>query len=359
MIAVAAVFGWLAVAGSVAEDELELALERGRSLHSEQRWADAEVQWGRVLELESVNAEAWHKLGYAQHRMAKWRPASIAHQRATQVATEDDAEIRLRAYYDLACCWVQLGQRADAIHALESAVKAGLNNPEYMLADPHLEALSEEPGFERIIADLRRGRRNVAILVHAGAKLFDFAGPAEVFSTAHIPGKGRQFNVFTVGEYAQPLVCGSVRITPEYSFDTCPRPDVVVIPGGQTAIAQGSVEALRWIKESAANAEAIISVGSGVLLLVDTRVLKGERVVTSPEAEESLEREASALQIVQDRSFVDAGSVVSARDGFAAVDASLHVVLELLGRDARDATARRFGRVVDPEGSKKARRQNF
>src|SRR5262245_33256928 len=71
--------------------------------------------------------------------------------------------------------------------------------------------------------------RNVAILVWDGVELLDFAGPGEVFAAAHI-GRRSAFRVFTVSPDAKPCVSqGFLKITPSYSIENCPKPNVLVI----------------------------------------------------------------------------------------------------------------------------------
>src|SRR5262245_50773113 len=69
--------------------------------------------------------------------------------------------------------------------------------------------------------------RNVAIVVHEGVELLDFAGPGEVFEAV----EAGAFQVFTVGETTEPVTSqGFLKITPNYSIENCPQPGILVIP---------------------------------------------------------------------------------------------------------------------------------
>ncbi len=73
-------------------------------------------------------------------------------------------------------------------------------------------------------------RRNVAIVLYPGVELLDFAGPGEVFAS------NAAFHAYTVAVTRAPLVSQHfVQITPTYSIDEAPKPDIVVIPGGSVA----------------------------------------------------------------------------------------------------------------------------
>src|SRR5215467_14020495 len=81
------------------------------------------------------------------------------------------------------------------------------------------------------------GRIEVAVLISDGAVMIDFAGPWEVFSDVmlHSTGKTHEqlhpFHLYTVAESKGPIhASGGMLITPEYTFEDAPVPNVVVIP---------------------------------------------------------------------------------------------------------------------------------
>ncbi len=94
-----------------------------------------------------------------------------------------------------------------------------------------------------------KGPINVAFVISEGANVIDIAGPWEVFSDAMLTFKGKPwheadgddmmmpFNTYTVSDSLKPVhaVSGLV-IVPNYSFETAPKPQVIVIPaqGGRS-----------------------------------------------------------------------------------------------------------------------------
>ena len=94
-----------------------------------------------------------------------------------------------------------------------------------------------------------KGAINVAFVISEGANVIDIAGPWEVFSDAMLTSKGKPwheadgddmmmpFNTYTVSDSLKPVhaVSGLV-IVPNYSFETAPKPQVIVIPaqGGRS-----------------------------------------------------------------------------------------------------------------------------
>lgn len=179
--------------------------------------------------------------------------------------------------------------------------------------------------------------RKVAVLVYDGMELLDFAGPGEVFAAA---GQGRAFDVFTVAPAAGPVTSqGFVAIAPRYTLADCPKPDILVIPGGSTRQIAEDPAVIAWIRETAPDAEVVLSVCTGSLLLARAGVLDGLEATTHRSALNDLRRAATGTKVVEGRRFVDNGKVVTSAGVSAGIDVSLHVVGRLLGADAARETA--------------------
>ncbi len=123
-------------------------------------------------------------------------------------------------------------------------------------------------------------RRTVAILIFQGVELLDFAGPFEVFSAARrtFDAPAPLFDVFTVAESTDPIRCNNpVTVVPDYTLESCPPADILVIPGGQgTRTAINRPEVVAWIRDRAAAAELTTSVCTGSFLLAQAGLLEGK-----------------------------------------------------------------------------------
>lgn len=182
------------------------------------------------------------------------------------------------------------------------------------------------------------GGKNVAIFIHEGVELLDFSGPGEVFRAA---GHGSAFRVYTVAASARPVTSGGfVTVTPEYTFANCPRPDVLVIPGGQTELPLGDPATIEWITKTSRDAEVTLSVCTGAFLLAKAGLLDGRGATTHWSAIDELRDAAPKARVVGDVRYVDSGRVVTAAGVSAGIDGSLHVVERLLGPAAARETAR-------------------
>ena len=81
-------------------------------------------------------------------------------------------------------------------------------------------------------------RKRVGILVFPDVEVLDFCGPFEVFSVTRLHEEARReelspFEVLLVAEKSGTVVTtGGMKVTPDYTIDTCPPLDVLVVPGG-------------------------------------------------------------------------------------------------------------------------------
>jgi transcriptional regulator GlxA family with amidase domain len=181
--------------------------------------------------------------------------------------------------------------------------------------------------------------RTVHILLFDAVEVLDFAGPFEVFAAA---GRDGAFTVRTVAESTNPIrATGGLTVTPDLALDDAPPAEVLVIPGGtgaRTAMHQSAV--LDWIRAAAPEAEVVLSVCTGALILARAGLLDGRTATTHHTALDALADLAPKTSVVADRRFVDNGSVVTAAGVAAGIDAALHIVRRLAGDAHAEDTAR-------------------
>ena len=222
------------------------------------------------------------------------------------------------------------------------------------LDSPSANAREEKAVVPNLGATNMKNKRNVAILVHEGVELLDFAGPGEVFASAN---HRSAFQVYTVAASAAEVVSqGFVTVKPQYTFANCPPPDVVILPGGRTDIPLNDPAVISWIKQSSQKAEVVMSVCTGAFLLAKAGLLDGREATTHWSAIAALRQEAPKTTVRENRRFVDNGKVITAAGVSAGIDASLHVVDKLLGREAAEQTAHYMEYRWQPESdSEKSR----
>ncbi len=185
----------------------------------------------------------------------------------------------------------------------------------------------------------RHSVRYVAIVVWQGAEILDFAGPSEVFASTRVDNKPA-FLCYTVGITGEPITSqGFIKIDPEFSIDTCPQPDIIVLPGGGTSNALASPALIRWVKQAGAESEIAMSVCTGAFVLASAGLLDEKEATTYHSAIEGLRGFAPYTMVHEDQRWVDNGHVVTSAGVSAGIDASLHVVSRLHGKQTAQATA--------------------
>ncbi len=183
--------------------------------------------------------------------------------------------------------------------------------------------------------------RNVAVFLFDDVEVLDFAGPFEVFSVTRLADGTAPFSVYTVALESRPIKArNDLSINPRYTIDDCPRPDIVVIPGGYgTRREMRNDRVLQWVKRSAAECELILSVCSGALILAKAGLLDGLRATTHRGALDELKEASPNVVLAPTERFVDNGRIVVSAGVAAGIDMSLHVVGRLLGEEIATAVA--------------------
>lgn len=205
------------------------------------------------------------------------------------------------------------------------------------------DAVYDEPGRCPVcgMTLIEKGSlKNVAIMIWNGVELLDFAGPGEVFAAARAAG-GPGYNVFTVGITKDPILSqGFVRVTPQYSIDDSPPPDILVLPGGGVNAPMNDAKAMEWIRRVSNEADIVMSVCTGAFIVAKLGLLNGLEATTWHGAIDEFRRAAPNVTVLTNRRFVDNGDVITAAGVSAGIDAALHVVRRMFGPEIAGRTAR-------------------
>ncbi len=191
-------------------------------------------------------------------------------------------------------------------------------------------------------------KMKVGIFIFDQVEVLDFAGPYEVLSrTRTEPGmesrrsdESAPFDVFTVARSADTVTAvGGLKVVPDYSFETAPKIDLLLVPGGMgTRALIDDAEVLDWIRGVAAEARRTTSVCTGALLLANADLLDGRRATTHWGALDLLESLDRGIDVDRESRFIDDGVVTSA--GVAAgIDMAFYLVEQQCGRDVANETA--------------------
>jgi transcriptional regulator GlxA family with amidase domain len=191
-------------------------------------------------------------------------------------------------------------------------------------------------------------KRSVAVLLFDGVEELDFAGPWEVFGNVATlaPDLCR---VFSVSERGGEVRCAKgLRVVADYAFADAPRPDVLVVPGGQgTRSEVENPRLLDYLRRAAGVAELTTSVCTGAFLLERAGLLGGRQATTHWRSLDRL-RALGTVDVVGDRRFVDEGPVVTASGVSAGIDMALHVAGRLWGPELARRVQKRIEYFPEP-----------
>lgn len=172
------------------------------------------------------------------------------------------------------------------------------------------------------------GNVQVAVMISDMATVIDFAGPWETFQDAgyetHVVSKTLDIVTATNG----------LRIQPEFTFDTTPQPNVIVI-GAQKA----PPEALTWIRKVAPGADVVMSVCTGAFILARTGLLDGQYATTHHEFYDKFEHEFPKVHLVRGLRFVENHQTSCAGGLTSGIDLALRVIERYEGKSTADQVA--------------------
>ena len=184
-------------------------------------------------------------------------------------------------------------------------------------------------------------RRNVAIMIFDDVEVLDFCGPFEVFGVSYDEDRNHLFNVYTIAENNAPVIArNGLSINPNHTLEDCPKPDIFLVPGGQgTRKEIHNPVLIDWIKSQAIEAELVLSVCTGSLMLAKAGLLEGLSATTYHTAFDLLGDLAPNTKLCPGERYVDNGKVITSAGISAGIDMSLYVVAKLHGMEQAKRTA--------------------
>ena len=189
---------------------------------------------------------------------------------------------------------------------------------------------TKEEQMEKIV---QFGKKKIAMYIHQGMEILDFAGPAEVFKVSG-------FETYTVGLTKDPIVSqGFITIVPEYSIDDCPKPDIIAVFGGNGWKASDEERVQKWLQEMTPKVDHVYSVCTGAFFLAKAGLLDGQTATTFHSSIESLRKTAPEANIVEGYKYVDNGKIITAAGVSSGIEGALYLVSKLKGEEQAKSTA--------------------
>lgn len=172
------------------------------------------------------------------------------------------------------------------------------------------------------------GNVQVAVMIHDHATVIDFAGPWETFQDAG-------YDTHTVSKSLDVVTAtNGLKVVPEYTFDTAPQPNVVVV-GAQHA----PPEALAWLKKVAPGADVVMSVCTGAFIVARTGLLDGEYATTHHDFYDEFAKTFPQIRLVRGPRFVENRQISCAGGLTSGIDLALRVIERYDGKQLADQVA--------------------
>jgi transcriptional regulator GlxA family with amidase domain len=190
-------------------------------------------------------------------------------------------------------------------------------------------------------------RKRVGIVLFDDVEVLDFCGPFEVFSATRLSEEKRRedpspFEVLLVAEKNTPVITtGGMKVLPDHTFESCPKLDILVVPGGWgTRTELDNLAMLNWLRARASEVETLTSVCTGSMLLGFAGLLDGHRATTHWRSLDWMSESFPAVTVDYTKHVVEEGTVITSAGISAGIDMALKVVARYCGETVARATAK-------------------
>jgi putative intracellular protease/amidase len=172
--------------------------------------------------------------------------------------------------------------------------------------------------------------KTIAAFVFPGFETLDYFGPIEMLG-----GFAGQSKIITVAQTLDPVASvHGQRIVPDATLDQKDDYDLILIPGGDAALnLLQDQPLLDWINRASANAEKVMAVCTGTILLGASGVLDGRRATTNKMDFTATVPLVPNVTWVKQARWVQDGKFYTSSGVSAGMDMALAVMADLYGDD--------------------------
>ena len=192
-------------------------------------------------------------------------------------------------------------------------------------------------------------RKRVGIALFENIEVLDFCGPFEVFSVTRLNEEKRReepspFEVLLIAEKKDTVVTmGGMKVIPDHTFESCPKLDILVVPGGWgTRKELKNPAMLNWLRTRSSEVETLTSVCTGSMLLGFAGLLEGHSATTHWRSLDWMRESFPSVTVEYDKHVVEDGRIFTSAGISAGIDMALKVVERYWGEDIARATAKQM-----------------
>ncbi|MDP5135686.1 helix-turn-helix domain-containing protein [Rheinheimera baltica] len=172
----------------------------------------------------------------------------------------------------------------------------------------------------------------VGIFIYPDIQALDLAGALDCFGQANqellAAGRAPYYRYCVIGLNTAPLFAeNGLQLTAQYSLDTCPQLDYLVIPGGAGArTLTANQDFIRWLCQRSTETEKIISICTGAYLLAQSGLVDGLPLATHWRFAADLQTRYPKVQVNSTELYVNSGKFYSSGGMTAGIDLCLAVI---------------------------------
>jgi transcriptional regulator GlxA family with amidase domain len=173
-----------------------------------------------------------------------------------------------------------------------------------------------------------KAKTTIGILIFSDAEELDFVGPFEVFGMAAELGESCQ--TIIIAESMDPVPCANgLRVVPDYTMETAPALDLLIVPGGRGARIHASKNAaiLEFVRQQRGK---VASVCTGAMVLAAANILDGIEATTHCAHYHQL-REHKNVRVREGVRFVMHDRIATSAGVTAGIDLALAFVARFFG----------------------------
>lgn len=197
---------------------------------------------------------------------------------------------------------------------------------------------------------MRTSSRNFAVLLFDEVELLDVASMMQVASLAGRHYNWRPFRLLPVARAAGLVETRSqLRLEAKFSFDDCPVPELLFVPGGYGARrAAEDASVVDWCRKVAPGSVLTLAIGAGVAVLGAAGLLEGASVATTSETRAWLAGDLSNTRLDEPGPIVAAlgGKLLTAASSGQGVELALGMVEHQLGKKLAGVVRAQLGAVA-------------
>ena len=181
----------------------------------------------------------------------------------------------------------------------------------------------------------KSGVVKVAFVISPGATLIDMAGPMQVFDQVQAPAG--KFETFTISESHDPVKVGTTTIIPDYTFETAPDADIVMM-GAQSG---ENEHYLTYLRHMASRGKLMLSVCTGVSQFALAGLLDGKDATSHHDFIDLFQKQFPKVRFLRDKAYVHSAPMIYTAGGeTSGIELALHIVELYYNHDVAVKTAR-------------------